>query len=309
MPTVLSYSLINPPSGAAIDANGIITWTPRPANPPGQLAITTVVTDNGLPPLSATNSFVVSVTTDVVQNRLTLPVQTNLTVAELTTLTVTNTASDPDRPTATLTYSLVDPPAGLAITTNGVITWTPSEAQGPGTNTITTIVTDSGVPPLSATNSFTVVVNEINSPPVLPVQTDRTLAGLQTLIVTNTATDSDLPVNPLTYAFQAAPTGASLDANGVITWTPTLAQMPSTNVFTTVVTDYNPWAVNNQNLTATNSFRVVVNTIHNGPSLPNQPNLTLAGLTTLIVTNTAIDTDVPALTLTYGFAAQASQAR
>jgi len=34
------------------------------------------------------------------------------------------------------------------ISASGVITWTPSEAQGPGVYSITTIVTDSGVPPL-----------------------------------------------------------------------------------------------------------------------------------------------------------------
>jgi hypothetical protein len=52
---------------------------------------------------------------------------------------------------------------------------------------------------LSATNSFTVTVNEVNVPPVLPAQTNRTIGVLTTLIVTNTATDSDIPPNPLTY--------------------------------------------------------------------------------------------------------------
>ena len=82
--------------------------------------------------------------------------------------------------------------------------------------------------------------------------------------MTNTATDSDIPANRLTYAFQAAPAGAALDTNGVITWTPAPAQVPSTNLFATVVTDYNPWAVNEQHLTATNSFVVVVNAIQTG---------------------------------------------
>jgi len=40
-----------------------------------------------------------------------------------------------------------------------------------------------------AINSFTVTVNEVNSAPVLPVQTNRTIVGLQALVVTNTATD------------------------------------------------------------------------------------------------------------------------
>ena len=67
-------------------------------------------------------------------------------------------------------------PAGATIDANGVITWTPSEAQGPSTNLITAGATDNGVPPLSATNSFSVVVAEVNSAPVLPAQTNRTVS-------------------------------------------------------------------------------------------------------------------------------------
>ena len=44
----------------------------------------------------------------------------------------------------------------------------------------------------------------------------------------------------------------------MINWAPTLAQAGSTNVITTVVTDYNPWAVNAQHLSASNSFTVIV---------------------------------------------------
>src|SRR5438105_8233663 len=66
------------------------------------------------------------------------------TTPELTTLVVTNTATDQDVPAQTLSYSLVNPPTGAAIDTNGIITWTPNEFQGPGSFTITTVVTDSG---------------------------------------------------------------------------------------------------------------------------------------------------------------------
>jgi hypothetical protein len=221
------------------------------------------------------------------------------TVNELSTLIVTNTASDPDLPANTLVYSLLNPPDGVQIDANGIVTWTPTEAQGPSTNTVTVIVTDTGQPPLSATNSFTVVVNELNSPPVLPPQTNRNISGLTSVIVTNTATDPDLPVNNLSYALTAGPPNAAIDANGVITWTPTIAQVPGTNIFKTVVTDFNPWAVNSQHLTATNTFVVVVNAIHNGPVLPGQTNRTIPPFTTLMVTNTAFDADIPICHLTY----------
>src|SRR5204863_383198 len=128
---------------------------------------------------------------------------------------------------------------------------------------------------LSATNSFTVAVNEVNSAPVLAVQTDRTINELTLLTVTNTATDSDLPVNALSYQLVNPPTGASIDASGVISWTPSEAQGPGTYVITTVVTDNNPDAVNEKQLSATNSFTVAVNEVNSAPMLAVQTNRTI----------------------------------
>ena len=54
----------------------------------------------------------------------------------------------------------------------GVLTWTPTEAQGPSTTVITVQVTDNGTPPLSASRTFTVNVAEVNSPPALAVVFD-----------------------------------------------------------------------------------------------------------------------------------------
>ena len=235
-----------------------------------------------------------------------LPAQTNRTIAELTLLAVTNSATNVDSPSNTVTYSLTvinlaenSAVTNASISTNGLITWTPTEAQGPGTNRFNTVVTDNGVPPLSSTNAFLVTVNEVNTAPVLPVQTNHTLIGTQSLTVTNTATDADLPVNPLGYQLAGAPPGASIDANGIIRWTPAVSQVPGVYPFATVVTDTNVSAVNTQNLSATNSFSITVQAIHSGPSLPDQTNLSVDELTLLTVTNTAADNDIPALPLTY----------
>ena len=249
----------------------MITWTLTEAQGPfAQHTIITVVTDDGVPALSATNSFVVVVTEG--NTPPTLPVQTNQTIAELTLLTVTNTATDTDLPANALTYTLLNPPVGAAINTNGVITWTPTEAQGPCTNTIITVVTDGGVPALSATNiAFVVIVFEVNTAPVLPVRTNRTIAELTMLTVTNSAHDSDLPANFLSYSLVNAPAGASIDANGVVTWMPTEAQGPSTNLITTVVMDNGV-----PPLSATNSFTVIVTEVNTAPMLPVQSDRNIA---------------------------------
>src|SRR5205085_2351029 len=107
--------------------------------------------------------------------------------------------------------------------------WTPSEAQGPGLATFSTVVTDNGAP-LSATNTFTVTITEVNAAPVLPAQGSRSVPELVTLLVTNTATDADLPANNLSYALINPPSGAVISASGIISWTPSASQGPSTNL-------------------------------------------------------------------------------
>src|SRR6266852_4574374 len=233
----------------------------------------------------------------------TLSVPPAQTINELATLTVTNTATDPDIPTNTLTFSLVAAPTGVNLNpATGVLTWTPTEAQGPSTNVITVRVTDNGSPPLSDTKSFTVIVNEVNSAPTLTVPPTQTINELTTLIVTNTATDADIPANTLTFSLVASPSGMTLDsATGVLTWTPTEAQGPSTNVITVRVTDNGT-----PPLSDTKSFTVIVNEVNSAPILTVPPTQTINELTTLSVTNTATDPDIPANVLTFALVASPS---
>ena len=176
--------MLTGPAGASISTNGIITWTPSVAQVPGVYPFTTVVTDTNIyavnaQNLSATNTFTVIV--QAIHNGPALTLQTNQVINELTTLTITNTAIDTDIPALLLTYSLLvtnlmdsTVVTNAAMDTNGVITWTPTESQGPGTNVFTTVVTDGS---LSATNSFQVIVNEVNTAPSLPAQTNLVIDG------------------------------------------------------------------------------------------------------------------------------------
>ena len=305
----LGYALsVSPPAtNAVISANGVVTWIPSEAQGPGVYTFATVVTDDGPGALSATNIFTVTVLE--VNSAPVLPGTTNYTINELTTLTVTNAATDPDVPANNVSYALTVSPAATnaVISTNGVIIWTPSEAQGPGVYTFTTVVTDDGQGTLSATNTFTVTVLEVNIAPSLPAQAGRTIVALASLIVTNTATDSDLPANAITYGL-SGPANAAIDSNGIITWNPVIEQVPSTNIFTTIATDLNPLDAINPQLSVTNSFTVVVQAIHNGPSLPPQNNRSIGSGTTLVVTNTASVSDIPAFTLHYSLLAAPANA-
>lgn len=66
--------------------------------------------------------------------------------------------TDPDLPAQTLTYALVSSSqTGTVVSVTGLLSWTPSASQSPGTNLITVRVTDNGSPVLSSTRSFRVI--------------------------------------------------------------------------------------------------------------------------------------------------------
>jgi subtilisin-like proprotein convertase family protein len=262
---VVSYGLPLP----SLSSYDYISDNPFPANQSIVVVSnsTPVGLTNGNWYLSVVNVSGSNVTYDVVATELysvvppifTYPTNGDVfTNIETTLFTLPCQAVDSNTPPLPLTYGLTkaDPTNMIINSSSGVISWTPTEAQGPSTNTIYVSVSngDYGV-----TNSFTVVVEESNLPPVLPVIPDQVVDVPGTLTVANTATDPDIPINTLTYQLLAPPAGATIDPNsGIIMWTPTAAQAGSSYVITTIVTDYNPWAVNSQHLSATNSFSVVV---------------------------------------------------
>ncbi|KYG91840.1 hypothetical protein A0U40_02560 [[Bacillus] sp. KCTC 13219] len=178
----------------------------------------------------------------------------NKTVNEGTSLTFTATATDSD--SAVLTYSLVGAPMGASINAmTGVFTWTPTEAQGPGSYTFAVRVSD-GM--LTDEESITVTVNEVNTAPVLAPIGNKAVDEESILTFTASATDADLPENSLTYSLVGAPTGASIDATtGMFTWTPTEAQGSGSYTFAVRVSD--------GMLTDEESITVTVNEVNTAP--------------------------------------------
>ncbi|MFM2082689.1 MAG: hypothetical protein RL380_1380, partial [Verrucomicrobiota bacterium] len=294
----LTYALTTAPTGMTINAtNGVISWTTSEATGPSTNTVTVRVTDDGSPALTDTQTFTVLVSEVNLAPALTVPA--NQTLNELTTLNVSASATDADVPTNTLTFSLVTAPTGMTINaSSGAMAWTPAEAQGPSTNTVTVRVTDNGSPNLSDTKSFTVTVNETNTTPLLTVPANQTLDELTPLSISASATDSDLPANTLTFALLTAPSGLTIDASsGAIAWTPSEAQGPSTNTITVRVTDNG-----SPNLSGTNSFIVIVNEVNTAPTIVSNADVYLNELTPLTLTNVIIDTDVPANPLTFTLA-------
>ena len=294
------YGLSGQPSGMTITTNGVITWSPQASQVPGSYTISTVASnkdsfDLANPVLTATNSFVLTAST--VHNGPTLPTVSGQTVNELVPLTVTNTATDLDVPVLPLTYFLTNsPPTGTSISTNGIITWTPQQAESPSTNTLTTVVTDGSK---SATNSFQVIVKEINVAPVPPTIAQQTINELLTLTVTNTATEANIHSVVTNYTIVSPLTGMSVDTNGIFTWTPQQTQSPSTNTVTIIVANTNKFDAVNPVLKATNSFTVAVKEINVAPVPPVIAPQTVNELNTLTVTNTATETNIHSVITNY----------
>jgi autotransporter-associated beta strand protein len=105
-----------------------------------------------------------------------------------------------------------------------------------------------------AITSLTGVPISTNTSPVLSAVGNATITAGQTLLVTNSATDSDVPAQTLSWSLASKPSGATIDApSGVTAWRPAISQSPSTNLFTVVVTDNGV-----PPLSATQSLSVVV---------------------------------------------------
>jgi len=107
----------------------------------------------------------------------------------------------------------------------------------------------------------------MNHPPVIVNATNTygILAG-QTLSVTNTATDPDLPAQSLAWSLVSAPPGATINsASGIVTWRPSMTQSPSTNTITLQVADDGT-----PGMVATQGIEIVVDR-------PQPPLLTASG--------------------------------
>jgi len=81
------------------------------------------------------------------------------------TLMITNTATDPDVPAQSLTWSLLTAPPGTTIdSTNGIVSWRPSVSQSPSTNTTAIRVADNGTPGMTTTQNIEIIVGRPHHP-------------------------------------------------------------------------------------------------------------------------------------------------
>ncbi len=253
----LSYTLAVAPPGATYDSTAnSLRWTTTELDGNTTNRFTLIVADNGQPSLSVTQSFNV-----IVRELNAAPVftdaPTDLFVDEESLLSMVVAATDPDRPAQTLTWQL-EPgaPVGVSIApATGQLTWLPGEARGPGEYLVTVTVRDNGSPTRSASRTLRLIVREVNRPPVLAPIATQTALVQTTLVVTNSASDPDIPTQQFFYSLApGAPRGARIDrASGLFTWTPIAEYARTTNAITVQVTDNGV-----PSMTGTRMFTVIV---------------------------------------------------
>jgi glucuronoarabinoxylan endo-1,4-beta-xylanase len=133
------------------------------------------------------------------------------------------------------------------------------------------------LPPLSVITFAGQAVG--NSGPVLVPIPNQTINAGMTLVLTNVATDPNVPPLKLNFSLLAGPTNATLNAtNGVFTWRPPVSQAGTTNPVSVEVADNG-----SPILSATNNFTVTVNPL---PAPPLKLQAVSAGQVSLLVNGT-----------------------
>jgi hypothetical protein len=175
----LTYTLApGAPQGAMLDSDtGVFTWTPDENDGPGTFPVTITVTDDGVPPLSASRPFTINV--NEVNEPPTINPIGNRKLNEGDLVTFTASGSDPDRPVNDLTYSLgAGAVPGMAIVPEtGAFTWTPTLVAGDNVFNVEIVINDNGNPPMQATTSVEITVTNILKDFTFVIGVSNVMAG------------------------------------------------------------------------------------------------------------------------------------
>ncbi len=138
-----------------------------------------------------------------------------------------------------IVYSLEgDVPAGCRIDgQSGLMTWTPTEEQGPGEFRWKVVSRVTGIAE-PVVRSILVTVKEINRPPVITPVAVQQAEVTKKLSVTLSAKDPDVPQGTLRFELLGeSPPGANLAKTGLFTWTPPKGTPAGPHSVTVQVTD------------------------------------------------------------------------
>lgn len=225
----LTYDLSVKPEGMAVDpASGVLVWQPT-SNQAGQVHDVILRVQDGRDGFDL-QAFQIRVPTINTAPSIT----STPPGPAIASLPYQYQVQAQDAEDDALTFQLVDNPDGATIdNVTGVLDFTPT-AEQIDNHSFTLLVSDGNGGETTQTFTLEVVADAPNDAPVI-LSTPRDSTPLdQTYLYQVNATDTN--GDPLTFSLITAPSGLTLDDNGLITWTPTADQF-GTNSIALEVTD------------------------------------------------------------------------
>ena len=195
-PNAVTYALAGAPSGMSISSAGIVSW----ALPVAGVYSVTVTAKDTKTSLSGQGVYTVTIATPPP------PVVGSATISgkvgAALSFPATAISANP------VTYTLNGAPAGMTISTTGVVSWA-TPVAGSYAVTVTAKDSKTGV---SGKGIYTVVI-AAQLPPVLAA---ATINGKPAVALSFTV--SVTAPNPVTYTLTGAPGGMSIASTGIVTW-------------------------------------------------------------------------------------------
>ena len=211
----INFALTTAPAGMTVSSTGLIEWTPTVGGVSEDVVVS--VTDGGEDgAAAATQSWTISVNDTNDAPIITSVAPTTATEDDTYSYQVDVTDADDANNGTDLTFSLPIAPAGMTVSTTGLITWTP--ANGVTSENVTVRVADGGESgALPAEQSWTITVASVNDAPVITegdsVDVNMSEDSTPTsFALTLNATDIDSAT--LTWTIQSAATNGTASVSG-----------------------------------------------------------------------------------------------
>ncbi|MEQ3634440.1 Ig-like domain-containing protein [Thalassolituus sp.] len=219
----LTFALSDGPAGMTVSSTGLIQWTPTENGTTVRTqSVQVSVADGGEQDVApAVQAFDITVTP--VNDAPTFIGSPSTSAIEGSTYTYALQVTDPDDANngTDLTFSLTSAPAGMTISSTGVISWTaPANVTSAS---VEAIVADGGENGAAAASlSWTISVDAVNDAPtitsVAPTMATEDSPYVYQLVVADP--DDDNNGTDLTFTLVTAPEGMTVSATGAIAWTP-----------------------------------------------------------------------------------------
>jgi VCBS repeat-containing protein len=265
--SALTYQLLDAPAGMTVSSTGLIQWMPGVAGV--TVDVDVQVSDGGEDGATPdTQSWAINVVASNTAPMITSAAQTAAIEAQLYSYQLTVADAEDANNGADLTFSLINAPVGMVVSSMGLIEWTPPEnGSAPWTAAVEVQVADGGEDGVGPdAQSFNIDVTPVNNAPtitsVAPTSgMDGVLYSYQ-LVVADT--DDANNGTDLGFSLLAAPAGMTLSDTGLIEWTPSSVSSADVQV---QVTD----GGENGAAAATQNWTISIGGVNQAPVITSTP--------------------------------------